>query len=86
MHPLFERLFKKLIRRWETYQDAPRDPDLVTSLATARADLDDTRREITDVRRRLYPEQDSTGPNRPGVAVNLNAYHRARMSGFQDSA
>ncbi len=76
MHPLFERLFSRLVRRWKTYQDAPRHPELVVRLATARADLDDTRREIADVRERFYPEQHATGPPRPGVAVDPAAYAR----------
>jgi hypothetical protein len=86
MHPQFERLFSKLVRRWKTYQDAPRHPDLVATLAAARANLDDTRQEISDFREQFYPEQHPTRPPRPGVAVDPDTYLRIRISGFQDSA
>lgn len=86
MNTLFESLFRKLLGRWEKYQDAPRDPHLVTELAAARADLDDTRIEIAKVRARFYPDVESTKPSRPGVAVDPDAYQRARMTGLQDSA
>jgi hypothetical protein len=85
MHPLFEHLFRKLVHRWGTYQDAPRDPELVTRLATARADLDDTRREIADVRERLYPERHLAETPQAGVAVDPGTYRRLRAS-FQNTA
>ena len=86
MNALFEHLFRRLVGRWKKYQDAPRDPHLVTELAAARADLDDTRLEIAKVRKRLYSGERSTKPSRPGVAVDPAAYQRARMTGLQDSA
>ena len=86
MHSLFERLFVKLVARWKTYQDAPRDPELVATLASARAALDDVRQEIARVRDDLYPTQLPTGPPRPGVAIDPDSCHRIRISSYQDSA
>jgi len=54
MNALFDKLFGKLVNRWERYDDAPRTPDRVTELAAARADLDDARAETADARERLY--------------------------------
>lgn len=46
----FQRLYDRLVGRWRVYHDAPRDPERVTELAQARADLDDTRIEIAEER------------------------------------
>ena len=86
MHPIFEGLFKRLVQRWEIYQDAPRDPELVTTLAAARADLDDARGEIAKVRETYYAEHAAPVQGGPGVAVDPDTYRRIRLSAFQDTA
>jgi len=86
MHQVFERLFTKLVGRWEVYQDAPRHPERVPELASARADLDDARNEIAEVRERLEPHPGPTPPARPGIDLDPDAYLRVRISGLQDTA
>lgn len=84
MHPLFDRLFGTLIHRWKTYQDAPRHPELVTTLAAARADLDDTRQEIAEVRKQLCLERHPATRPPARVAVDPETYRRLRTS-FQNT-
>ncbi len=86
MHEMFEGLFAKLVGRWKVYQDAPRHPERVPELAAARADLDDARNEIAEVRKRLEPHHRHTPPARPGIAIDPAAYTRVRISQLQDTA
>lgn len=46
----FNSLWNLLVGRWFAYQDAPRTPDDVVELASARAALDDVRSEIAEER------------------------------------
>ncbi len=42
----FHSLFENLVGTFRVYQDAPRDPNRILDLTSARADLDDARVEI----------------------------------------
>jgi len=57
MNALFDKLFGNLVSRWKRYDDAPRTPDRVIELASARADLDDARAQTADARERLFPSK-----------------------------
>lgn len=46
----FAKAFDNLVCRWFEYQDAPRQPERVVELATARMQLDDARAETARVR------------------------------------
>ena len=49
----FEALFQKLVAAFARHQDAPRKPDEVVALASARWDLELARRAIAEERDRL---------------------------------
>lgn len=46
----FSRLFSRLLARWTSYQDAPREPARATELAASRIALDEVRSEIAEER------------------------------------
>ena len=77
----FSRLFGRLLTRWATYQDAPRDPVLVTDLAAARSTLDEVRSDIAIERVAI---SSPTPPHRdyPRVAVSEEDLDRLRVAGL----
>lgn len=81
LHPVFNGLFDRLVARWRTYQEAPRQPERVVELAAARAGLDDARAEIALARAEFHPE--SAGPASVGrrIAVDADAYAVLRLQG-----
>ena len=82
LHPVFDRLFGKLLGRWHRYQDAPRDPGRVTELAAARADLEDARSEVAEARAEYHPEPGP--PERPEprpIGVDVDKYEALRLRG-----
>lgn len=84
LHERFSAVFRKLIGRWTHYQDAPRDPERVTELAQARADLDETRSEIAEVRDEYHPDwQREDAPQRsdPRTSVTPEDLAKLRLRG-----
>ena len=76
----FSRLFDRLLERWLTYQDAPRDPDRVVELAAARLALDDTRNDIAAEREQLVGNtRELDGPR---VAVSSDELNRLHVVGI----
>ncbi len=83
VHTVFDRLFGKLLGRWHRYQDAPREPERVTDLASARAELDDTRAEIAEARARYHPEARPASPESASrTALNPEEYALLRLRGI----
>lgn len=77
----FSRLFDRLLTRWAAYQDAPRDPARVTELASARARLDDVRRDIS-TERTLVMAGASPRVEAPRVAISESDLSRLRVAGI----
>ena len=75
----FSQLFNLLLARWTRYQDAPRNPALVTDLAAARVALDEVRSDIA-VERSLISVGHSAGDAGPRVAVSDSDLRKLRVS------
>lgn len=75
----FSQLFNLLLARWTRYQDAPRNPALVTDLAAARVALDEVRSDIA-VERSLISVAHSAGDAGPRVAVSDSDLLKLRVS------
>lgn len=71
----FETLFIDLLSRWEAWWRAPRDPDRVVELASARMLLDDARGAIALERVRL-----DRPPGIEGSRTSVSAEDRARLA------
>ena len=83
LHPVVDRLFGTLLRRWHRYQDAPRDPGRVTELAAARIDLDDARLDIAEARDLHHPEAGRPERDEPRkISVDVDEYAALRVRGF----
>ena len=76
----FVRLFDRLVARWHRYQDAPRDPERVVELATARAQLDDVRNKIALERVVISSQAPTIEP--PRVAVSDLGLHKLKLAGI----
>ncbi|MEA2002657.1 MAG: hypothetical protein U9N84_12355 [Actinomycetota bacterium] len=77
----FSRLFGRLLTRWAHYQDAPRNPALVTDLAAARIALDEVRADIA-VERASITSQIPAHRDSSRVAVSEEDLDRLRVAGL----
>ena len=82
LHPRFRNVFSRLLRVWHRYQDAPREPERVTELAEARANLDDVRDEARQAREQFHPEPSERPQTRiPRAAITEEEYRRLSLKG-----
>lgn len=80
----FNRLFADLTTRWEAWWRAPRDPDRVPELASARFALEDARAAISVERVRLVvPSFDIAA--RTSVSAEDRARLAVRAAGYQQN-
>ncbi len=77
----FSRLFGRLLTRWASYQDAPRDPELVTDLAAARIALDEVRSDIA-LERASITTWSPVSHHSPRVAISEEDLDRLRVAGL----
>ena len=66
----FSDSFARLLLRRRAYDDAPRVPERVVDLATARADLDDARSDVADARGEIEwnPSTSSAPPKQTSIS------------------
>ncbi|MFW2340393.1 MAG: hypothetical protein ACN4GK_10115 [Acidimicrobiia bacterium] len=69
--------FARLLERWLVYQDAPREPDRVVELASARCALDDARRTVAEAREGW--ESRPQAPTRPATRTSVSDDDLARL-------
>ena len=83
LHPRFGKVFSKLLGVWRVYQEAPREPERVTELAQARANLDDARAETTKTRRQLHPDTPPPAHGRrvARTALTQEEYRKLALKG-----
>jgi hypothetical protein len=76
----FNRLFSRLVTSFERHQDAPRTPDNVVALSSARRDLDLARDAIAIERQRITSACDRRSVT-PRTAVSNDDLARLRVLG-----
>ena len=75
----FERAWRRLARAFGAYQDVPRDPDDLDSIADARFELEDARDEARHARENETAAP-SPAPERPVSKVDVSPEDQARLN------
>ena len=78
----FLEAFRELLSHWHSYQAAPRHPEQVIELASARMALDDARRNVAEARGAWEPSPYGSNRRIKRTSVSDDDLSRLRVQQF----